>query len=181
MSRIGKHPIPVPAGVEVSIEGNHIHVKGAKGELDYDFNELMTVVSEDGQIVVTRPDDSRQAKSFHGLTRTLIANMVEGVSNGFQKKLELVGVGYRAALKGSNLELQLGYSHPVVVEPPAGITFEVPDQTHITVHGADKQQVGETAAVIRKWRKPEPYKGKGIRYEGEVVRRKLGKAAKGDK
>lgn len=181
MSRIGKHPIPVPAGVEVSIEGNHIHVKGAKGELDYDFNEMMNVVLEDGQIVVTRPDDSRQAKSFHGLTRTLIANMVEGVSNGFQKKLELVGVGYRAALKGSNLELQLGYSHPVVVEPPAGITFEVPDQTHITVHGADKQQVGETAAVIRKWRKPEPYKGKGIRYEGEVVRRKLGKAAKGDK
>lgn len=181
MSRIGKHPIPVPAGVEVSIEGNHIHVKGAKGELDYDFNELMTVVLEDGQIVVTRPDDSRQAKSFHGLTRTLIANMVEGVSNGFQKKLELVGVGYRAALKGSNLELQLGYSHPVVVEPPAGITFEVPDQTHITVHGADKQQVGETAAVIRKWRKPEPYKGKGIRYEGEVVKHKEGKAGKGKK
>ena len=181
MSRIGKHPIPVPAGVEVSIEGNHIHVNGPKGELDYDFNTLMTVVLEDGQIVVTRPDDSRQAKSFHGLTRTLIANMVEGVSNGFQKKLELVGVGYRAALKGSNLEMQLGYSHPVIVEPPAGITFEVPDQTHIVVNGADKQQVGETAAVIRKWRKPEPYKGKGIRYEGEVVRRKLGKAAKGDK
>ena len=181
MSRIGKHPIPVPAGVEVSIEGNHIHVKGPKGELDYDFNTLMTVVLEDGQIVVTRPDDSRQAKSFHGLTRTLIANMVEGVSNGFQKKLELVGVGYRAALKGSSLEMQLGYSHPVIVEPPAGITFEVPDQTHIVVNGADKQQVGETAAVIRKWRKPEPYKGKGIRYEGEVVRRKLGKAAKGDK
>ncbi|WP_294438254.1 50S ribosomal protein L6 [uncultured Slackia sp.] len=181
MSRIGKHPIPVPAGVEVSIEGNHIHIKGPKGELDYDFNTMMNVVFEDGQIVVTRPDDSRQAKSFHGLTRTLIANMVEGVSNGFQKKLELVGVGYRAALKGSNLEMQLGYSHPVVVEPPAGITFEVPDQTHIVVNGADKQQVGETAAVIRKWRKPEPYKGKGIRYEGEVVRRKLGKAAKGDK
>ena len=181
MSRIGKHPIPVPAGVDVSIEGTHIHVKGPKGELEYDFNELMNVVLEDGQIVVTRPDDSRQAKSFHGLTRTLIANMVEGVSNGFQKKLELVGVGYRAALKGSNLEMQLGYSHPVIVEPPAGITFEVPDQTHIVVNGADKQQVGETAAVIRKWRKPEPYKGKGIRYEGEVVRRKLGKAAKGDK
>ena len=181
MSRIGKHPIPVPAGVEVSIEGNHIRVKGPKGELDYDFNTMMNVVFEDGQIVVTRPDDSRQAKSFHGLTRTLIANMVEGVSNGFQKKLELVGVGYRAALKGSNLEMQLGYSHPVIVEPPAGITFEVPDQTHIVVNGADKQQVGETAAVIRKWRKPEPYKGKGIRYEGEVVRRKLGKAAKGDK
>lgn len=181
MSRIGKHPIPVPAGVEVSIEGNHIQVKGAKGELGYDFNEIMSVVLEDGQIVVTRPDDSRQAKSFHGLTRTLIANMVEGVSNGFQKKLELVGVGYRAALKGSNLEMQLGYSHPVIVEPPAGITFEVPDQTHIVVNGADKQQVGETAAIIRKWRKPEPYKGKGIRYEGEQVRRKLGKAAKGDK
>lgn len=181
MSRIGKHPIPVPAGVEVSIEGNHIQVKGPKGELGYDFNEIMGVVLEDGQIVVTRPDDSRQAKSFHGLTRTLIANMVEGVSNGFQKKLELVGVGYRAALKGSNLEMQLGFSHPVVVEPPAGITFEVPDQTHIVVNGADKQQVGEIAAVIRKWRKPEPYKGKGIRYEGEQVRRKLGKAAKGDK
>ena len=178
MSRIGKHPIPVPAGVEVSIEGNHIHVKGPKGELDYDFNTLMTVVLEDGQIVVTRPDDSRQAKSFHGLTRTLIANMVEGVSNGFQKKLELVGVGYRAALKGSNLEMQLGYSHPVIVEPPAGITFEVPDQTHIVVNGADKQQVGETAAVIRKWRKPEPYKGKGIRYAGERILRKAGKAGK---
>ena len=181
MSRIGKQPILVPAGVDVSIEGAHIQVKGPKGELGYDFNDLINVVCEDGQILVTRPDDSRQAKSFHGLTRTLIANMVEGVSKGFQKKLELVGVGYRAALKGSNLELQLGYSHPVVVEPPTGITFEVPDQTHIIVLGADKQQVGEVAATIRKWRKPEPYKGKGIRYEGEHVRRKLGKAAKGDK
>ena len=181
MSRIGKQPILVPAGVEVSIEGTHIQVKGPKGELGYDFNSIMSVVCEDGQIVVSRPDDSRQARSFHGLTRTLIANMVEGVSQGFQKKLELVGVGYRAALKGSNLELQLGYSHPVVVEPPAGISFEVPDQTHITVLGADKQQVGEVAAIIRKWRKPEPYKGKGIRYEGEHVRRKLGKAAKSDK
>ena len=181
MSRIGKQPILVPAGVDVSIEGTHIQVKGPKGELGYDFNELMSVVCKDGQILVTRPNDSRQARSFHGLTRTLIANMVEGVSQGFQKKLELVGVGYRAALKGSNLELQLGYSHPVVVEPPAGITFEVPDQTHITVLGVDKQQVGEVAATIRKWRKPEPYKGKGIRYEGEHVRRKLGKAAKSDK
>ncbi len=181
MSRIGKQPIPVPAGVEVSIEGKHIQVKGPKGTLDYDFNELMSVACENGQIQVSRPDDSRQAKSYHGLTRTLIANMVEGVSSGFQKKLELVGVGYRALLKGSNLELQLGYSHPVVVEPPAGITFEVPDQTHITVVGIDKQQVGEVAAIIRKWRKPEPYKGKGIRYEGERVRRKVGKSGKGDK
>ncbi len=181
MSRIGKQPIPVPAGVEVSIVDNTITVKGAQGELSYTFNDMMTVVVEEQEIVVSRPDDSREAKSFHGLTRTLIANMVEGVSKGFAKKLELVGVGYRAALKGSNLELSLGYSHPVVVEAPAGISFEVPDQTHITVKGADKQLVGETAAVIRKWRKPEPYKGKGIRYEGEVVRRKLGKAAKGDK
>ena len=181
MSRIGKQPIPVPAGVEVSIVDNTITVKGAQGELSYTFNSIMSVAVEGQEIIVSRPDDSREAKSFHGLTRTLIANMVEGVSKGFAKKLELVGVGYRAALKGTNLELSLGYSHPVVVEAPEGISFEVPDQTHITVKGADKQLVGETAAVIRKWRKPEPYKGKGIRYEGEVVRRKLGKAAKGDK
>ena len=181
MSRIGKQPIPVPAGVEVSIVDNTITVKGAQGELSYTFNDIMTVAVEGEEIIVSRPDDSREAKSFHGLTRTLIANMVEGVSKGFEKKLELVGVGYRAALKGTNLELSLGYSHPVVIEAPQGITFVVPDQTHITVKGADKQLVGETAAVIRKWRKPEPYKGKGIRYEGEVVRRKLGKAAKGDK
>ena len=181
MSRIGKQPIPVPAGVEVSIVDNTITVKGAQGELSFTFNDIMTVAVEGEEIIVSRPDDSREAKSFHGLTRTLIANMVEGVSKGFEKKLELVGVGYRAALKGTNLELSLGYSHPVVIEAPQGITFVVPDQTHITVKGADKQLVGETAAVIRKWRKPEPYKGKGIRYEGEVVRRKLGKAAKGDK
>lgn len=181
MSRIGKQPIPVPAGVEVVIDGNTINVKGPKGELSYDFNEIMTVAQEGDQIIVSRPDDSRTAKSFHGLTRTLIANMVEGVSAGFEKKLELVGVGYRAALKGTNLEMSLGYSHPVVVEAPEGITFEVPDQTHINVKGFDKQLVGETAAIIRKWRKPEPYKGKGIRYVGEHVRRKLGKAAKGDK
>lgn len=181
MSRIGKQPIPVPAGVEVTISDNNITIKGAKGELSYEFNPIMTVVHEGEEIIVSRPDDSREAKSFHGLTRTLISNMVEGVSNGFEKKLELVGVGYRASLKGSDLDLQLGFSHPVVVEAPEGITFEVPDQTHITVKGADKQLVGETAAVIRKWRKPEPYKGKGIRYAGEQVRRKLGKAAKGDK
>ena len=181
MSRIGKQPIPVPAGVEVNIDGNTISVKGPKGELSYTFSAMMSAALEGDQIIVSRPDDSREAKSFHGLTRTLIANMVEGVSKGFSKKLELVGVGYRAALKGTDLELQLGYSHPVIVKAPEGISFEVPDQTHITVHGADKQVVGETAAIIRKWRKPEPYKGKGIRYEGEVVRRKLGKAAKGDK
>ena len=181
MSRIGKQPIPVPAGVEVAINDNKITVKGGNGELSYEFNPMMIVACEGDEITVSRPDDSRQARSLHGLTRTLISNLVEGVSKGFEKKLELVGVGYRAALKGSTLEMQLGYSHPVTVEAPEGITFEVPDQTHITVKGADKQLVGETAAVVRKWRKPEPYKGKGIRYADEQVRRKLGKAAKGDK
>ena len=181
MSRIGKHPIPVPAGVEVTINGNHINVKGPKGELDYNFCEILNVELAEGVVTVTRPDDSRQATRMHGLTRTLIANMVEGVSKGYEKKLELVGVGYRAAIKGSNLEMQLGFSHPVIVEPPAGITFTCPDATHIVVSGYDKQLVGETAACIRKWRKPEPDKGKGIRYEGEVGRRKLGKSGKGDK
>ena len=181
MSRIGKQPIPVPAGVEVKIDGNSVTVKGSKGELSYEFNPMLSLKQEGAELIVERPDDSREAKAFHGLTRTLINNMVIGVSQGFEKKLELVGVGYRAALKGTNLELSLGYSHPVVVEAPEGITFIVPDQTHITVSGCDKQQVGQTAAVIRKWRAPEPYKGKGIRYEGERVRRKLGKAAKGDK
>ncbi len=181
MSRIGKQPIPVPAGVEVIIDGQTVTVKGPKGELSHTMPAIMSATLEGSEIIVSRPDDSREAKSFHGLTRTLIANMVTGVSAGFTKKLELVGVGYRAALKGTDLEMQLGFSHPVVVKAPEGITFVVPDQTHITVSGADKQLVGETAAIIRKWRKPEPYKGKGIRYEGEVVRRKLGKAAKGDK
>ena len=141
---------------------------------------MMNIAHEDGFIIVTRPDDSREARSFHGLTRTLIANMIEGVDKGFSKKLELVGVGYRAALKGSDLELSLGYSHPVVVSPSSTITFEVPTQTEIIVSGISKEEVGQFAANIRKWRKPEPYKGKGIRYAGEVVRRKLGKAAKGD-
>ena len=181
MSRIGKMPIPVPAGVEVKIDGNAITVKGGKGELSYEFDPMLSIAQEGEELIVSRPDDSREAKSLHGLTRALVHNMVVGVSEGFEKKLELVCVGYRAALKGSNLEMQLGFSHPVVVEPPAGITFEVPDQTHITIKGIDKQQVGQTAAVVRKWRKPEPYKGKGIRYEGEKVRRKLGKAAKSDK
>ncbi|MCL2503185.1 MAG: 50S ribosomal protein L6 [Coriobacteriia bacterium] len=178
MSRIGKQPIPVPSGVEVRIEGSTIDVKGSKGELSHTFPELMDVAFEDGQILVTRPNDSREARSLHGLTRTLIANMVIGVSEGFSKNLEIVGVGYRAILKGKDLELALGFSHPVVVTPEDGIVFEVPVPTKITVRGIDKQRVGQIASEIRAWRKPEPYKGKGIRYEGEHVRRKLGKAAK---
>ena len=180
MSRIGKQPVPVPAGVEVKIDGTTVTVKGAKGELTRTLPSVMSIKQEGDHIIVERPDDSREAKSFHGLTRTLIDNMVVGVSTGFSKKLVLVGVGYRASLKGPDLELLLGYSHPVVVKAPAGITFEVPTQTEIIVSGASKEQVGQIAANIRKWRKPEPYKGKGIRYDGEVVRRKLGKAAKSD-
>ncbi len=181
MSRIGKQPIAVPAGVEVTIDGTTVTVKGSKGELSRTLPEIMIIRQEGAEILVERPDDSREARSLHGLTRTLIANMVEGVSNGYRKKLELVGVGYRAALKGTDLEMQLGYSHPVLVKAPEGISFEVPSQTEIIVCGTSKEQVGQVAANIRKWRKPEPYKGKGIRYEGERVRRKLGKAAKGDK
>ncbi len=180
MSRIGKLPVAIPSGVEVTVDGQTVTVKGSKGELQRTFNELMAIKVEDGSVIVERPDDSREAKSFHGLTRTLIANMIEGVSNGYSKKLELVGVGYRAALKGTDLEIQLGYSHPVVVKAPENITFEVPSQTEIIVKGISKEQVGQVAANIRAWRKPEPYKGKGIRYEGEYVRRKLGKAAKSD-
>lgn len=180
MSRIGKMPVTVPAGVEVTIDGTTVTAKGPKGELTRSFPSIMTIKKEDDTIIVERPDDSREAKSFHGLTRTLISNMVEGVSKGFSKKLVLVGVGYRAALKGSDLELQLGYSHPVLIAAPENITFEVPSQTEIIVSGPSKEEVGQVAANIRKWRKPEPYKGKGIRYEGEKVRRKLGKAAKGD-
>lgn len=180
MSRIGKHPVAIPAGVDVTIDGSTVTVKGPKGELTRTFPSLITIKKEGDEVIVTRPDDSREAKRFHGLVRTLIANMVEGVSQGFSKKLQLVGVGYRAALKGNDLEMQLGYSHPVLVEAPEGIKFEVPSQTEIVVTGPSKEQVGQVAANIRKWRKPEPYKGKGIRYEGEHVRRKLGKAAKGD-
>ena len=178
MSRIGKQPIPVPSGVEVKIDGSTVTVKGPKGELSQTLSDVITIVQEDGQILVTRPDDSRTARSLHGLTRTLVANMVIGVSEGYAKNLEIVGVGYRAALKGKDIELQLGFSHPVLVVAEPGITFEVPAPTKITVRGIDKQQVGQVAADIRKWRKPEPYKGKGVRYEGEKVRRKLGKAAK---
>ena len=178
MSRIGKMPIPVPANVDVTIDGSTVTTKGPKGELSRTFQPIISIAREGDEIVVTRPDDSREAKSLHGLTRTLIANMVTGVSEGFAKKLELVGVGYRAALKGKDLELSLGYSHPVQVEAPEGITFEVPSQTEIIVSGPSKEAVGQVAANIRKWRKPEPYKGKGIRYEGEHVRRKVGKAGK---
>lgn len=180
MSRIGKQPITVPAGVDVTIDGTTVTVKGAKGELTRSFPEIMIIKREGDDILVDRPDDTREAKAYHGLVRTLIANMVEGTSTGFKKKLQLVGVGYRAALKGKDIEMQLGFSHPVLIEAPEGITFEVPSQTEIIVSGPSKEQVGQVAANIRKWRKPEPYKGKGIRYDGEQVRRKLGKAAKGD-
>jgi large subunit ribosomal protein L6 len=178
VSRIGKQPIPVPSGVEIKIDGSTVHVKGPKGELTQKFSDVLSLELEDGNIIVTRPDESRTARSLHGLTRTLISNMVVGVSAGFSKNLEIVGVGYRAALKGKDIELQLGFSHPVLMVAEPGITFEVPAPTKITVSGIDKQRVGQVAADIRKWRKPEPYKGKGIRYEGEKVRRKLGKAAK---
>jgi large subunit ribosomal protein L6 len=170
-------PIAVPNGVEVKIDGQTVHVKGAKGELEQTFLDYVTIKQDGDQLIVDRIDDTREARSNHGLSRTLLSNMVVGVSDGFSKNLEIIGVGYRAALKGKDLELQLGYSHPVLVKAPEGISFEVPEQTKITVRGIDKQKVGQVAADIRKWRKPEPYKGKGIRYEGEYVRRKLGKAA----
>lgn len=178
MSRIGKQPITVPSGVTVTIDGSTVTVKGPKGELTRTFQPMITIAQEGDELIVSRPDDSREAKSFHGLTRTLLANMVEGCEKGFSKKLQLVGVGYRAALKGKDLEMQLGYSHPVLVEAPENISFEVPSPTEIVVSGPSKEAVGQVAANIRKWRKPEPYKGKGIRYEGEYVRRKLGKAGK---
>ena len=181
MSRIGRAPIAIPAGVEVKIEAeNVVTVKGPKGTLTQKFNPNMAIAIEDGVLHVTRPNDAKENRSLHGLTRTLIHNMVEGVSTGFSKKLQLVGVGYRASLKGKDLELQLGYSHPVLVNCPDNITFECPSQTEIVVSGPSKEQVGQVAANIRAWRKPEPYKGKGIRYDGERIRRKLGKAAKGD-
>jgi large subunit ribosomal protein L6 len=178
MSRIGKLPIPVPAGVDVAVDGREVTVKGPKGSLSHVVVEPINVEREDGVLKVTRPNDERTARALHGLTRTLVANMVVGVSEGFSKNLEIVGVGYRAVLKGSDLELALGFSHPVVIKPEPGISFEVPAPNRITVRGIDKQRVGQVAAEIRAWRKPEPYKGKGVRYEGEYVRRKLGKAAK---
>jgi len=177
MSRIGKMPIVVPDGVDVKIDGQQVSVKGKLGEMTHTMPALITAELKDGQIEVTRADETREARSLHGLTRTLVNNMIVGVSEGYSRNLEIVGVGYRAALNGSKLEMALGYSHPVIVEPMEGITFEVPAPTKITVKGIDKQRVGQQAAVIRKWRKPEPYKGKGIRYEGEHIRRKMGKAA----
>lgn len=178
MSRIGKQPVEIPAGVEVTIDGATVDVKGPKGSLSHTLASPITATVEDSQVIVSRPNDERLSKSLHGLSRTLIANMVEGVTNGYSKELEIVGTGYRATAKGKNIELALGFSHTVTVEPPEGISFEVPSQTTIKVSGIDKQLVGETAANIRKLRKPEPYKGKGIRYAGEVVRRKVGKAGK---
>jgi len=178
MSRIGKQPIVVPGGVDVRVEGSRVAVKGPRGQLEQGFHPDMRISLEDGTIRVERPSDERDHRALHGLTRTLISNMVEGVTNGYEKRLEIVGVGYRATLKGSDLELALGFSHPVAVPAPRGIEFEVPAPTRIVVRGIDKQQVGEVAANIRKIRKPEPYKGKGIRYEGEYVRKKAGKAAK---
>lgn len=179
MSRIGNAPIELPKGVEVSVTGQSVTVKGPKGSLDHEFPDLISVAVEDGTISVSRGDDTRSARALHGLTRSLINNMVIGVSVGFRKDLEIVGVGYRAAAKGNDaLELALGFSHPVNVQAPPGVTFEVPEPTKIGVVGIDKAVVGQTAAVIRSYRKPEPYKGKGVRYAGERVIRKAGKAGK---
>jgi large subunit ribosomal protein L6 len=177
MSRIGRQPIPVPAGVTVSIEPELVRVNGPKGELSERVPRDMKIEQNDDQIVVTRPTDRGEHRALHGLTRTLVANMVTGVTTGFEKRLEIQGVGYRAQLRGRDLELALGYSHPVSIKAPDGIELEVPQPTRIVVRGASKQQVGEVAALIRKQRKPEPYKGKGIRYEGEYVARKVGKRA----
>ena len=179
MSRIGKLPVEVPSGVEVTLDGDTVTVTGPKGTLSHTLVGGITVSkAEDGSLSVARPNDEREAKALHGLSRTLVANMVQGVTQGFERKLEIVGVGYRVQAKGSNLEFALGYSHPIVVEAPDGITFAVESPTKFTVSGIDKQQVGQTAANIRKLRKPEPYKGKGIRYADERVRRKAGKAGK---
>jgi large subunit ribosomal protein L6 len=177
MSRIGKQPIPVPSGVELTIEPDLVRVKGPKGELQERVSRDMKITQEDGQVLVARPSDRRDHRALHGLTRSLVANMVQGVTDGFEMKLEIQGVGYRAALKGKDIELSVGYSHPVLIPAPAGIEFEVPQPTRITVRGSSKQAVGEIAARIRKVRPPEPYKGKGIRYEGEYVQRKVGKRA----
>ena len=178
MSRIGRLPIDIPAGVDVKIDGQAVSVKGPKGELSLTVAAPIEVKLEENQVLVTRPDDERTSRSLHGLTRTLIANQIIGVTQGYSKALEIVGTGYRVAQKGGSLELALGFSHPVVVDAPAGITLTVEGNNKITVAGIDKQAVGEVAANIRKIKKPEPYKGKGIRYAGEVVRRKAGKSGK---
>lgn len=178
MSRIGRLPITIPAGVEVSLDGREISVKGAKGELHRTIAEGIDVSVEQSTITVNRADDERESRSLHGLTRSLINNMIIGVTEGYTKKLEIVGTGYRVLAKGSDLEFALGYSHPIQVKVPEGITFQVEGATKLSVTGIDKQQVGEVAANIRKLRKPDPYKGKGVRYEGEQIRRKAGKAGK---
>jgi large subunit ribosomal protein L6 len=179
MSRIGRLPVQVPSGVDVTVADRTVTVKGPKGELSHVLAEPISVErAEDGSLQLTRPDDSREAKSLHGLSRTLVSNMVQGVTAGYSKTLEIVGVGYRVQARGSALEFALGFSHPVVIEPPDGITFTVEAPTRFVVSGIDKQKVGEVAAKIRKIRKPDPYKGKGVRYQGEVIRRKVGKAGK---
>lgn len=176
MSRIGKKPISLPAGVKVMVDGNIVTVQGPKGTLVQTLPEGIGITQEDNQVLVQKADDNKQQRAFHGLTRALIANMVEGVTNGFEKKLELVGVGYRAQMQGKKLVISIGFSHPVEIDAPEGIEFEVPAPTRITVKGINKQLVGNTAAHIRAIRKPEPYKGKGIKYENEHIRRKAGKA-----
>jgi large subunit ribosomal protein L6 len=179
MSRIGRLPIAVPSGVDVSIEGQQVSVKGPKGTLTHTLAEPITVErDEDGTLAVRRPDDERRSRSLHGLSRTLVANMIVGVTQGYEKKMEIYGVGYRVVTKGSDLEFALGYSHPVPVKAPEGITFAVETPTRFSVSGIDKQRVGEVAANIRKLRKPDPYKGKGVRYAGEKIRRKVGKTGK---
>lgn len=178
MSRVGRKPIPVPSGVEVTVNGAHVKVKGPRGHLERVLPEGVGVEIDGGVVTVSRQDDQRDSRALHGLSRALVANMVVGVADGFRRELQIVGVGYRAALKGSALELQLGFSHPVSVEAPDGITFEVPEPTRIVVSGVDKEQVGQVAADIRKLRPPEPYKGKGVRHLNEQVRRKAGKAGK---
>jgi len=178
MSRIGRLPISIPAGVDVKIDGQQVTVKGPKGELSLVVKSPIEAKIEDGQVLVTRPDDERESRSLHGLTRTLISNQITGVTDGYTKGLEIVGTGFRVAAKGASLEFALGFSHSITVDPPAGISFTVEGNTKVTVVGIDKQAVGEVAANIRKLRKPEPYKGKGVRYAGEVVRRKAGKSGK---
>jgi len=178
MSRIGRLPITVPAGVDVTLDGTFITVTGPRGTLSRTLTDRVTVEREDQRILVTRPSEDKTTKSLHGLTRSLVANMVEGVTNGYRKNLEITGVGYRAALQGTKLQLNLGYSHPIEIDPPAGIGFEVETPTKVAVVGIDKELVGRIAAQVRSTRKPEPYKGKGVRYAGEVIRRKAGKAGK---
>jgi large subunit ribosomal protein L6 len=178
MSRVGNNPISLPSGVDVKVDGSEVTVKGPKGELKRRFHEKVSISVEDGVATVSRHDESRQSKALHGLSRALLANMVTGVSEGFRRELEIQGVGYRAQLKGNQLELQVGFSHSVTIDAPSGITFEVPEPTKVSVSGIDKEMVGQVAADVRKVRPPEPYKGKGIRYVGEYVRRKAGKAGK---